>query len=159
MRTWKVCGTHRWVVNQIWASQVLLYLLDTNVVSEPSRSRPDENVVARLREHAGQTAIPSIVWHELIYGIERLRQGKRRTYLASYLTDVVSRSQPVLPYGEEAALWHGRERARLEHLGRPRPFADGMIAAVAATHDLTLVTRDTGHFESFRGLRVENWHV
>jgi tRNA(fMet)-specific endonuclease VapC len=69
----------------------------------------------------------------------------------------VRRSFPNLPYDEAAATWHGEERARLEALGKPAPFVDGQIAAVAHVHGLVLVTTNEMHFRGFKGLQVENW--
>ncbi|MGA3122286.1 MAG: hypothetical protein ABSF69_16105 [Polyangiaceae bacterium] len=63
----------------------------------------------------------------------------------------------VLPYGERAARWHAIERARLAAAGRPPPFLDGQIAAIAAVNDATLVSGNATHVEPFEGLRVENW--
>ncbi len=136
---------------------MIRYLLDTNIVSEPTRKEPDERVMERYAAHAGEMAIPSVVWHELVYGTRRLPEGKKRTYLEGYLRQVVAPTLPVLPYDEEAAAWHGRERARLESVGKPRPFSDGLIAAIAATRPLVLVTRNTKHFAPFDGLDIENW--
>ena len=73
------------------------------------------------------------------------------------MTDVVGASLPVLPYDAEAAAWHGHERARLEGLGWTRPFADGQVAAVAATRGLVVVTRNTDDFDGYDGLHVEDW--
>jgi tRNA(fMet)-specific endonuclease VapC len=66
-------------------------------------------------------------------------------------------SFPILPYDEAAATWHGEERARLEALGRPAPFVDGQIAAIAHVHGLVLVTTNDKDFARFKGLPVENW--
>lgn len=135
----------------------LKYLLDTNVVSEPLRPRPSPGVLARLRRHEGETAIGSIVWHELQFGCARLPRSRRREAVERYLADVVWPCFPVLEYGHAAADWHARERARLEGAGRPAPFVDGQIAAIAFVNDLVLVTADTSHFRRFKGLRVERW--
>jgi tRNA(fMet)-specific endonuclease VapC len=97
------------------------------------------------------------VWHELTYGCRRLPKGKRRTALEAYLRDVVHGSFPILPYDEAAAAWHGEERARLEALGRPAPFVDGQIAAIAHAHGLALATTNDKDFVGCRGLRIENW--
>jgi tRNA(fMet)-specific endonuclease VapC len=86
-----------------------------------------------------------------------LPKGKRRTALEAYLRDVVQGSFPILPYDEAAATWHGEERARLEALGRPAPFVDGQIAAIAKVHGLVLATSNDKDFARFRGLTVENW--
>ncbi len=64
---------------------------------------------------------------------------------------------PILSYDAMAAEWHARERARLSHLGQPASSVDSQIAAVAAIHDLILVTRNVRHFRAFEGLRVEDW--
>lgn len=145
---------------------VLRYLLDTNIVSEPAKPDPSEAVLSRLRERAGEVALPAIAWHELVYGAERMDEGRRQSYLLEYLEEVVRPSMPILPYDEEASRWHGTARALLEREGRPTPFADGQIASIARTSDLTVVTENTSDFEPFEtlgdrlgGIRVENWFM
>ena len=118
---------------------------------------PDAHVVERLDARGHECAIAAPVWHELTYGCERLAPGKRRTALEAFLHDVVLSSFPVLPYDEAAASWHGRERARLDRLGRPVPFTDGLIAAIAHTRGLVLVTANLKDFTRFRELDVVNW--
>jgi len=88
-----------------------------------------------------------------------LPRGKRRTALETYLADVVQVSFPILPYDEAAAAWHGRERARLEDLGRPAPYVDGQIAAIAHTSGLTVVTINTRDFTRFKDVQIENWFM
>jgi tRNA(fMet)-specific endonuclease VapC len=97
------------------------------------------------------------VWHELTYGCQRLPAGKRRKALEQYLADVVRASFPIIPYDETAATWHGHERARLDALGRPAPFVDGQIAAIAHANGLILVTTNTSDFSQFKELQVQNW--
>ena len=133
------------------------YLLDTNVVSAPISKQPDVAIVRKLEEHGPECAIAAPVWHELVYGCRRMPQGKRRTALEAYLRDVVHASFPVLPYDEPAAKWHGDERARLETVGRPVPFVDGQIAAIAHANGLILVTSNIRDFTPFKDLTVENW--
>lgn len=98
-----------------------------------------------------------MVWNELSYGCERLQAGKRKAELNAYLRDVVLKSFPILPYDQEAATWHALERARQERAGRPVPYVDGQIAAIAYVHGLILVTANVKDFERFRGLTVEDW--
>jgi len=135
----------------------LRYLLDTSVVSSPVSKAPDAAIVRRLDEHGHECAIAAPVWHELTYGCRRLARGRRRAALETFLRDVIRASFPILPYDEAAAAWHGHERARLEALGRPAPFADGQIAAIAHVNDLVLVTVNTRDFVRFKGIVVENW--
>ena len=83
--------------------------------------------------------------------------GVRRQRLTEFLAELLNSSLAVLPYDRRAALWHAQERARLVALGRTPAYVDGQIAAVAATNNLTLVTRNARHFTDFNNLRVENW--
>ena len=136
---------------------MIRYLLDTNIISEPARPSPSEHVVQRLEAHSGEVALPSVVWHELVYGVERMDEGRRRSYLSDYLREVVRPAMPVIPYDAASSQWHGRTRATLEAQGLTRPFVDGQIAAIAATRDLILVTRNTSDFEYYEELHVENW--
>ena len=135
----------------------LRYLLDTSIVSSPVSKMPDPAILKRLDEHGPECAIAAPVWHELTYGCRRLARGKRRTAIEAYLRDVVRRSFPNLPYDEAAATWHGEERARLEAMGKPAPFVDGQIAAVAHVHGLVLVSTNETHFVGFKGVQIENW--
>jgi tRNA(fMet)-specific endonuclease VapC len=135
----------------------LRYLLDTNIVSAPIAKAPDAAIVQQLEAHGSECAIPAPVWHELTYGCRRLPAGKRRVALEAYLEDVVRVSFPILPYDEGAAGWHGRERARLEALGRPAPYVDGQIAAIAQMNELVLVTANPRDFARFKDLKVEDW--
>jgi tRNA(fMet)-specific endonuclease VapC len=135
----------------------LQYLLDTNIVSEPALQRPSPKVLARLKTESSACAIAAPVWHELTYGVRRLPRSKRREELEAYLTEVVQRSFPIIPYDETAAAWHGAERARLEKLGKPAPFVDGQIAAIAFVNGLTLVTGNVKDFRRFKGVGVKTW--
>ncbi len=135
----------------------MLYLLDTNVVSEPLRPEPSESVLRKLRVHGEDSAIPAPVWHELRFGCARLPPSWRRDTLESYLENVVLASFPVLDYDREAADWHARQRARLVTAGQTPPFVDGQIAAIAHVNDLIVVTSNDRDFEHFQEIRVERW--
>ena len=133
------------------------FLLDTSTVSAPILKEPNTKVIRKLQQQGALCAIASPVWHELIFGASRLPAGKRRVALEEYLHSVVRRSFPILPYDEAAADWHGRERARLEEQGRPTPFVDGQIAAIAFTNSLALVTTNAKDFHWFEGLQIVDW--
>ena len=137
----------------------LRYLLDTDIVSEPLRPRPDDAVMEHLREHDAEIAIGSPVWHELWFGCLRLSPSRRRKVIESYLRDVVATTLPVLAYDAPAAAWHANERARLTGKGRPPPFVDGQIAAIAAINGLVLVSANVSHYGGFADLEVENWRA
>jgi tRNA(fMet)-specific endonuclease VapC len=133
------------------------FLLDTSVLSEPVRARPREGILAKIRRHEGELATCAPVWHELLFGVSRLPTSRRRRTLERYVDEVLAPALPILPYDSAAAVWHGRERARLERRGRPTPFVDGQIAAIARVNDLTLVTTNTADFRVFEGLRLAGW--
>ena len=135
----------------------LRYLLDTGVVSAPVAKIPHAELVRRLATHGHECAIAAPVWHELTFGWRRLPAGKRRDALEAYLHEVVRASFPVLAYDEAAATWHGAERARLEALGRPPPYVDGAIAAIAQVNGLVLVTLNAADFAGFSDLQVQDW--
>ena len=135
----------------------LAYLLDTNIVSEPLRPDPNHQTLDLLKQYQHELAIASVVWHELLFGYERLPESAKRKAIGAYLNDVVVPSLPVLPYGARATSWHASERARLTKIGKTPAFVDGQIAAIAAVNDLTLVTANISDYTNFRGLRIENW--
>ena len=70
---------------------------------------------------------------------------------------MVAPSVPILPYDQEAASWHAAERARLTAVGKTPPFADGMIAAIAKTNNLVLITINLDDFREFQELQFESW--
>ena len=131
---------------------VISHLLDTNVISEPTKLVPNAKVLARLKRFEGHVAICSLTWHELEYGVERMPLGRKRDHLRAYF-DVVRATLPILPYDDRAAAWHALARVRLKKA--TPPFVDGQIAAIAATNDLTLVTADRD-FLPF-GVKVDDW--
>lgn len=134
------------------------YLLDTNVISELARKSPDPGVALAFERHEANCALPAPALEEFHFGVARLAAGRKRAMLEQWLAALVDRID-VLPYDGRAACWLGRERARLLALGRPAPRADGVIAAIAVTQGLTLVTRNLGDFAGFDGLRVDDWHA
>ena len=135
----------------------LKYLLDTNIVSEPLRPKPQAGVLSRLLRHENEIAISSIVWHELRFGAARLPRSRRREAIEQYLEEVVFASMPILPYDHHAAEWHAEERARLAARGETPSFADGQIAAIAHVNELVLVTLNEHDFKRFRDLTVVSW--
>lgn len=133
------------------------YLLDTNILSEPARKKPDINVMRRFAQYDGQYVTTAIVWHELLYGSELLAKSKRKTELQSYLLMLQNSGLIILPYEQKAAEWYAKQRAVLKEQGKIPAYADGEIAAIAAVNNLTLVTRNTDDFSDFKNLELSNW--
>jgi tRNA(fMet)-specific endonuclease VapC len=132
------------------------YLLDTNILSEPTRETPNANVVKKLMQYPYQVAIAAPVYYELLTGYRRLPHSKRRDKLEAYLNDFIS-TLPILPYDENAANWHAKEQVRLSNEGLTPAFIDSQIAAIASSNHLIMITRNIDDFVCFDGIKVENW--
>jgi tRNA(fMet)-specific endonuclease VapC len=137
---------------------VIRFLLDTNIISEAVKAKPNKAVMRKLRMHQEEIATASPVWHELQFGCRRLPVSRRRSTLEMFLSNVVRPSMEILPYDEAAATWHADQRARLNSIGKPPSFVDGQIAAIAKVNRLMLITRNTADFEVFSGIDLQNWH-
>jgi len=135
----------------------LTHLLDSNILSEPTRPTPDSKVLGKLEQFGSSLCTASVVVHEMRFGLGRLPEGKRKAALMVYLDRLLAHPIVVLPYDAEAALYHADERSRQMALGYNAPYADGQIAAIAAVNGLTLVTRNVADFQYFSGLRLDNW--
>ena len=135
----------------------LMYLLDTNTISEVEKVPPNPYVVAQLNQHHRQIGLAAISWHEILYGYHRLPESKRKQRIQNFITRTISSRIPILAYDAAAAKWFAIERARLTGIGRTPSYSDGQIAAIADTNNLTLVTRNVADFSDFNGLTIENW--
>lgn len=122
------------------------YLVDSNVLSEPTRPSPDPRVVEWLREHEGALVVDAIVLAELYAGILALPAGRRRRRLEEWFRRVVQ-SIECLPWDGAVGLRWARLVTDLRRRGTPVPLLDSLIAATALAHDLTVVTRNARDFE------------
>lgn len=126
------------------------FLLDTNVVSEWTKSRPNAGVITWLAEADEDRVFVSVVTlAELRHGIERVSPGKRKARLEEWLRDELPLrfEGRVLPIDSAIADAWGKVIASREHKGRPMSVLDAFIAATADVHDLTLITRNANDFE------------
>lgn len=135
----------------------ITHLLDTNIVSEPIRKVPNAHVVKRIRQYAPHIAISAVTWHELLFGLFKMPPSRKRNVVESYVLSTIRSEIQILDYSATAAEWFAQERARLSKIGKTPAYADGQIAATAATHNLILVTRNTTDFADFEGITIENW--
>ncbi|HNC86791.1 MAG TPA: type II toxin-antitoxin system VapC family toxin [Agitococcus sp.] len=134
----------------------LIYLLDTNTISEPLKAEPNQQVMENIARYHAQIAIAAVVFYELVRGMELLPDSKKRLKTMDYIDSVVVKFS-ILPYTQDAAKWHGETAARLQLQGKTPPFVDTQIAAVAKTNNLILVTRNVDDFKNFTDLKIENW--
>lgn len=123
----------------------MIYLLDTNVVSELMRPEPAPAVQAWMaRAPAAAFYVASISVAEILYGIARLPEGLRREALAEQAEAMfaVEFAERVLGFGAEAAPAYAAITAARERAGRRIAVQDAMIAAIAHVHGATIATRD-----------------
>lgn len=133
-----------------------MYLLDTDTLSGLIKRTPPTSLVSRLaRVPPEQQFTSSITVGELVYGARRL--GDQGINLASRIERLLLANLTVLPFDVDTARRYGETRALLESRGRPMGQADLMIASIALTHGLILVTGNIRHFVQVPSLHVENW--
>lgn len=135
------------------------YLLDTNILSELSKNKPDVNVVSHITQYGDNCSTATIVIHEINYGINRLEEGNIKKNLQLFLNQLETYKFQIFPYDTKAAYYHASERARLVKKGLTPAFADGQIAAIASTNNLILVTRNVSDFINFNDLLLKNWFI
>jgi toxin FitB len=130
----------------------MIWLLDTNVVSDLWKPRPNPGVVRWLEENKDECALSEITFGELYYGVHRLPFGKRRSELLrsiSFLRE--DYRDVVLPFGPvESEAWGEYAAEVIADRGKKfwtgRTTRDSAIAAIARAWSLTVVTRDANHF-------------
>ena len=128
------------------------YLVDANVLSEPTRPAPHVSVVDWLRRNERDIAVDPIIVGEIRFGILLLPRGKRRTHLERWFDGGIQRLL-CLPWEAETGLHWARLLATLGASGRAMPVKDSLIAATALRHDLVVVTRNRTDFEK-AGLEI-----
>lgn len=128
-----------------------MILLDTNVVSEPMRPNPDRKVLAWLDAQAAESLyLATVSLAELRLGIESLPAGKRRKALASALHEQVIAlfGERIVPFDLGAAETYAQVVTRARRHGHPIAVADAQIAAIAASRQFTVATRDEAPFQA-----------
>lgn len=135
------------------------YLLDTNIVSEFTRERPNKNVIALYEARKNICAISATSFQELVYGAEKMPEGKRKNSIKNFIENLKNNIE-IIPYDGFAAEICGRLSGQCSAEGKTLPYADTQIAATAIANGMVLVTHNTQDFSqaterSF--LRVEDW--
>ena len=135
-----------------------MIFLDTNVVSETLRIRPSEKVLAWLERHDAELALSSVVIAELAFGISKIHPDQRALRLAAGLEQWRRRfAGRIFAFTEESAMIYGQIMGDAARSGRPMSAQDGMIAAVARSHDSPLATRNGSDFGPSEIAMINPW--
>ena len=130
----------------------MTYLVDANVLSEPTRPSPDTRVVAWLSANERNLIVDSIILGELYLGVAALPAGRRRGQLEQWF-DSIAKTIDCLPWDAAVSRQWARLVVALKKKGKPVPVLDGMIAATALEHGLTVATRNVSDFKQ-TGVKV-----
>lgn len=136
------------------------FLLDTNVPSEMTRSRPSPRVEDWLNAVDDELLYLSVVsLSEILRGVHRLGPGQHQARLEQWLNETLRPwfAGRILPIGQRVAERLGRMAGERDRKGRPLPFADGLIAATALEYDLTIVTRNVSDFAELGVALLNPW--
>lgn len=138
-----------------------MILLDTNVVSEAMKPAPDDAVRAWLDEQAAETLyLSSVTVAELMFGIGALPKGKRKNKLADALDGVMKIfADRILPFDVDAARRYADLAVKARAAGKGFPTPDGYIAAIAASKDFAVATRDASAFDAAGVEVIDPWNA
>jgi predicted nucleic acid-binding protein len=118
------------------------YLVDANVLSEPTKPRPVLAAVEWLGANEQLLVVNSIILGELAYGILLLPVGRRRTRLEQWFAEGVAKLQVLDFDADSARAWAGLLED-LKRRGHAMPVKDSLVAATARQYGLTIATRNT----------------
>ena len=128
------------------------YLVDANVLSEPTKQTPDPRVMEWLRVHEANITVNPVILGELRFGILILPKGRKRTALGGWFDAGVGRLQ-CLPWDADTGLKWAELLARLRTTGKAMPIKDSLIVATAVVHGLAIATRNRVDFVN-AGVRI-----
>ena len=137
-----------------------MIILDTSVLSEVFRPHPDTRVTIWLESLADDVAITAITLAELLAGVRRLPNGRRRETLSTAVSTTVQtyRSTRVPAFDSSAAEHYATILAARERAGLPISTADAQIAAICRAHGASCATRNTKDFAQTGIELIDPWH-
>jgi len=139
-----------------------MIILDTNVVSETQKPDLDPKVMAWLDTlDLSSTYLTAITVAELLFGIDRLPEGKRKAVLSDGVSHLIETTfyGRILPFDATAAHVFGAMMATARRQGQTITFPDGAIAAIArGNNHATVATRDVTPFEAMRIDVINPWN-
>jgi toxin FitB len=136
------------------------FLLDTNCISELVRPKPEPRVLNWMEAADEATLYLSVLTvGEIRRGVAGLTQGKRRTQLETWLeVDLHARfSGRIMPIDRAIADRWGLLTAEARRKGNPLSVIDGLLAATALHHNLTVVSRNSSDFSNTPAPVLNPW--
>lgn len=127
-----------------------MIVLDTNVVSEMMRPKPEVRVQAwLLRQFRADVFLTSITQAEIFFGLAQMDELKRKAALTAEMELLIAEDFAgfILPFDEAAARQFAVIAAARKRMGRPISEFDAQIAAIAAAHGAFVATRNVADFE------------
>jgi predicted nucleic acid-binding protein len=124
----------------------MMYLVDANVLSEPTKPVPSSKVIDWLTANERNLAVDSVIVGELCVGILSLPYGRKRRQLEQWFEDVLQ-TVDCLPWDVTISRRWAKLVVDVKRKGDTLPLLDSMIAATALQHELTVATRNTRDFE------------
>lgn len=128
-----------------------MIVLDTNVISEIFRPQPEPRVLTWLESLTDDVAITSITLAELLAGVHRLPEGRRKKDLAAAIQSAIQPyrdTRALLAFDEDAAAEYAEVFAMRERAGLPISMADAQIAAICRANRAVCATRNVKDFEA-----------
>ena len=129
-----------------------MFLLDSNIISYAIRG--NREIKDKINQYHDTIKLNSIIQAELFYGAYKIKSES-----LAQIYNIFFETFDILPFGSREATIFAQLKANLANEGKVVEDADLMIASVALTNNLTLVTNNTKHFARIPDLKLSNWYI
>ena len=137
-----------------------IYLLDTSIISEPTKAVPDKNIIQKMADNLDYSCICSVIWAEVLSGVKLQTEERRKSGFFDYYVDNVQKFFDIIPFDISCASIYSDLIQRLKEKSSRLSMFSTMIAATAIANNLILVTKNISDFEPIKeisNLMIENW--
>jgi len=138
------------------------YLIDTCVIAELIKPKPDNNVVHWLKsQDENRLYISVLTLGEISKGIEKVKDGNRKKKLHLWVEDDIRErfSGRILPINEQVAMVWGQVQGKAETNGKGMPTIDGLIAATGLVFNMIVVTRNVSDMQMSGAALLDPWKI
>jgi predicted nucleic acid-binding protein len=136
-----------------------MIILDSNVLSELMRPKPEQKVIAWLnRQSRSSIWTTSVSVFEIRFGLNTMPMGRRRSVYTEGFASLLARiDHRIVPFDYEAAEYASTLMASRKNRGRPRESRDTMIAGIVLSRRATLATRNIRDFDDISAVLIDPW--